>query len=419
MADPGSALPLARHRRRPPRALQLATLFPLPLMQAVGTLTFVDRTEVRGRVEAGPSAAGGAVDVETRPSLRLDTRWRHGFDALALLYAPRLIYPHVGQGEQALDAYHIGAFAFDRERARSHFSLTGTVAAGTLSTSSMLVQPLWAEEGLPPSPTPLLQVGAEDPRFAVLYAQARAAIDFRVSRRTTVTPAVAYEANGGLDEPSRAVLALVHGPVGSLSIERQLSRADALVTTVTGAYAEVETTVVEAAPVTRGEAEQRWRHKVSRLTSTELAWGIVVSVQDPLPVQLYGIGQVSLITGFQQRSARARAAFYGRTFPWINSFSGDVEQRAEGGVAVSWTAGLTTLRLQTAAVTAFLPPEYRSTMTLFLGEAGLARQLSRRVSIDGGLRAGFQSVAVAFRSFETVQPMAFVGLTLAPMPMRL
>jgi hypothetical protein len=301
-------------------------LLGIGLLAAATTLTFADRTEVRGRDTSG-SVAGTdeSGDVETDPEIRLRVRANHDNDEFQLYYTPRLILSHFAYdlcGPSTTSATVPGATAschalpnigatyvnsptpeilngggvsmkHVHKRTAIAFIEQGTY--GTVDAGSLLNEPLWTGTDAPPPIFPIARFPDIQLELVTSYAG--------VSFYEQVTPRIDFQANvsfgvyGGPNNQSRATFPLTESPGLQLKVEDAMTRRDDFivsagadytsVTTYTGlvpGYAASAGAPVDVAPASpqysvRGYGEARVRHHWSRLAATELAVGGVMAFQ--------------------------------------------------------------------------------------------------------------------------------------------
>ena len=118
------------------------------------------------------------------------------------------------------------------------------------------------------------------------------------------------------------------------------------------------------------------------------------------------------------RGNRLQIGFIAKATPWIDLFSGDLEQRAVGIVASNYTIGQTTLRGQLSAAKVINTPHSVAKYTILQAEAGARYALWPTFSVDGGLRYGSQDINNAIRANQVTQATVYVGVTWAPLPGR-
>lgn len=398
---------------------------------------FGPEVSVPGRPDVDPRKLydNSRVEVELAPRVRYELAANHGTDFAAALYAPRIIVPQIDDTSKAPAAMllHTVGLGWERERGRYHLSSQLSGSYGRVSTTALLINPVWEGAGLPQAPNPILSP-LEAPTFTLLFAQPVASVELRLSRHVRLTPLIQYNAFGGADAESRVAIALVHGPAARLALEVDTSKQVHLRTTVGGGRQFVvfgdqafdaragRTTVSnrDGAPITLGEVEERLRYTWTPRLESEVAAGVRAAGDRATGSALYPTVEALTVYRRPDRFGNMTAiAVIGRVAPWINNFSGDLEQRGELVGAASYTIGRVFLRGQAAAANVMLTPDSTSKYTILQAEGGVGYKLHRDWSVDGGLRFGVQNYANWARAAEVTQTMGYVGLSYAPLPLRL
>src|SRR5262249_17391708 len=133
-----------------------------------------------------------SVETEINPTLRYDFIWKGGQNHLVALYVPRYLYTsnsdvqlpdpklvNLGTLNQdyinnpnanRFSALHNGGLGFELTRPRWRLSLYQLGAYGTISTTALLVPPVWEGGWPPPDPNPIIPstIGA---RFTLVFVQ--------------------------------------------------------------------------------------------------------------------------------------------------------------------------------------------------------------------------------------------------------
>ncbi|MCW5838168.1 MAG: hypothetical protein KIS78_37600, partial [Labilithrix sp.] len=304
-----------------------------------------------------------AAETELNPLLRYDLIWRGGQNHFVAIYNPRFIHttswdrtlpdPNLINPETLnladpnatpLSALHNGGVGYEVVRPRWRLSLYQFLAYGPISTTALLVQAPWNGVALPPDPNPIIPaiIGA---RFRLLFVQTQLFVPIRLSARTALIPGATYNAFGGADRSSRGVIALTQGPGASLSLDHAATRSDRFVTTV-GA-GRVSTTFQddrEGVVIVRTEATQTWRHYYSNKLSSEVMGGAAIGGDQINGFTMFTLGHAALLWDswgqprippgaapyavFGGRGHRLQLGAVAKVQPWIDLFSGDLEQRA-------------------------------------------------------------------------------------------
>lgn len=420
----------------------------LPVPMDVAQQAYV-QARVEERVRTGNDVT--AEETELNPLLRYDFIWKSGQNHLVAIYQPRLVFTHTfnrptvdprvvnpatlnltDSNDNPLSLLHNGGVGFEAVRARYRVSLYQFGAYGPITTTSILVQAPWTGDGPPPDPNPIIP-STIAARFTLLFLQTQFFAPLKLSRRASLTPGFVYNAFGGADSASRGVIALTSGPGASLALDVAATQNDRFTTTIGGGRI---STAFEGdrtgAVIYRAEATQGWRHWWSRSLSSEVVGGGSVGGDNISGFSLYSLASVGLLYdsypffrldpgaapqgGPPGRGNRVQIGIVAKTTPWIDLFSGELEQRAVGVGAVNYTIGRTTLRGQLSGARVFNTPRSVAQYSILQGETGVRQQLGTTVSIDAGLRYGSQDFKNAIRFNQLTQATVYAGLTWAPLP---
>lgn len=425
--------------------------FPVPM--DIAQQAFV---QARGeeRVRAGNDVT--AAETEIAPQLRYDLIWQGGQNHFVALYSPRFIYtstferPTVENGridpnvvnpeslntknpnDTPLSALHNGGVGFEALRPRYRLSAYQFAAVGPITTTALLVQTPWSGFGSPADPQPILP-STIAARFNLLFLQTQIFLPIRVSRRVSITPGFVYNAFGGADSDSRAVIALTSGPGASIQVEVAATRDDRFVSTV-GA-GRVTTSFQggrEGAIIYRSEATQTWRHWWNKSVTTELLGGASVGGDDINGFAVFTLAQGSLnydvfgqprqppgaapLAGPDGHGTRLQVGLIGKVQPWVDLFSGELEQRGVGVAAANYTVGRAVFRGQLGFAKVFNTPRSVAQYSTVQGEGSLRFNFTPTVSADAGVRYGVQDFSNAVRFNNITQVTVFAGLAWAPLP---
>jgi hypothetical protein len=422
----------------------------LPVMMDVQQQGWV-QARAEERIRTGNDVT--AEETELNPLVRYDVIWKGGQNHAVAIYNPRLVYTQTfsrptidpaivnpatlnttDPNNTPLSALHNGGIGFEMMRPRYRISLYQFGAYGTITTTSLLVQAPWGGDGPPPDPNPIIP-STIAARFTLLFLQTQFFVPIRLSRRVALIPNFVYNAFGGADSQSRGVIALTSGPGASVALEVAATRDDRFVSTIGGGRI---TTNFEGdrtgAIIYRAEATQSWRHWYSRNVSSELLGGGSVGGDNINGFALFSIASAGLFydsypffrlapgaavqAGPPGHGNRLQIGLVAKATPWIDLFSGDLEQRAVGVAAVNYTIGRTTLRGQLSAARVFNTPRSVSKYQVVQAEVGARYALLPTFAVDGGLRYGFQDFNNAIRFNSITQTTVYVGLTWAPLPAR-
>ncbi|CAN5822163.1 hypothetical protein BH11MYX4_BH11MYX4_31360 [soil metagenome] len=409
------------------------------------------QAHIEERVRTGNDVT--AEETELNPLLRYDFIWKSGQNHVVAIYQPRFVLTHTfnrptvdervvspatlnltDPNETPLSALHNGGLGVEVLRARYRVSLYQFAAYGPITTTSILVQAPWNGEGPPADPNAIIP-STIAARFTLLFLQTQFFAPIKLTRHVALIPGFVYNAFGGADSASRGVIAFTSGPGASLALDVAATRDDRFLTTVGGGRI---TTDFEGdrtgAIIYRAEATQSWRHWWSRNVSTELAGGGSVGGDDISGFSLFGQGSAGLLYdsypffrlepgaaaqgGPPGRGNRIQVGLVAKAAPWIDLFSGELEQRAVGVGAVNYTIGRTMLRGQLSAAKVFNTPRSIAKYSILQAETGIRYNLAPTVFVDGGLRYGSQEFDNAIRFNQLTQATVYAGFTWAPLPAR-
>jgi hypothetical protein len=394
-----------------------------------------------------------AAETELNPLVRYDFIWRGGQNHFVAIYNPRFIYTEswdrtlpdpnlinplslnlADPNKTPLSALHNGGLGFEAVRDRWRLSLYQFVAYGPISTTALLVQAPWNGVALPPDPNPIIPaiIGS---RFRLIFAQTQLFVPIKLSPRTSLTPGFVYNAFGGADRTSRGVIALTQGPGVNLALEHMATREDRFTTTI-GA-GRIDTTFQddrEGVIILRTEATQSWRHWYSNNLSSEVMGGASVGGDEINGFTMFTVGHAALLwDSWGQprippggapyavvggRGHRLQLGAVAKVQPWIDLFSGDLEQRAVGSVAANYTVDRVTWRVGASSARVLATPRSVAEYQIYLGESSVQYRLTQSFSADVGLRAGYQDFNNAVRFNELTQLTVFGGLSWVPLPAR-
>jgi hypothetical protein len=394
-----------------------------------------------------------ATETEFNPILKYDVIWRGGQNHFVMLYQPRFIYTHsydrrfpdpnlVNLGtlnlrnpnDTPLSVLHNGGVGFEAIRPRWRLSLYQFAAYGTISTTALLVQAPWGGDAPPPDPNPIIPstIGS---RFTLLFAQTQLFVPIRLSPRTALIPGVVYNAFGGADQESRGVIAFTYGPGANLTLDHAASKTDRFISVI-GA-GEIQTRFQDDRDnviIYRAEANQTWRHWWTPNVSTDLMGGGTIGGDAINGFTIYSLGAASILYdswplvriapgaapmgGPEGRGTRLQLGLVAKIAPWIDLFSGDLEQRLVVAGAMNYGVDRVTFRTYVGGARVMNTPRSVAQYQILLTEAGLRFNLTPTFAADGGLRVGFQDFNNAVRFNQLTQATFFAGLTYAPLPAR-
>jgi hypothetical protein len=395
-----------------------------------------------------------AAESELNPQLRYDFIWSGGQNHFVAIYQPRFVYTHAWNrrfpdpnlinpltlnqedvNAHPFSALHNGGFGYEMVRPRWRLSLYQFGAYGPVTTTTLLVQQPWDGVGVPPDPNPIVPATIAG-RFNLLFLQTQLFVPIRLTSRIALIPGFVYNAFGGADAPSRGVIALTRGPAVSLSLDVAATRSDRFVSTIGAGQTETlfEDTTREGATIYRAEGTQSWRHWYTPRVSTEVMGGGSVGGDEVTGFSLFTLAQAGLLYDSygQARVApgappmgpppghgnRMQMGAIAKVAPWIDLFSGELEQRGVLTFATNYTVDRTTFRGQIGTARVFNTPRSVAEYQLILAEGGVRYRVTPILSVDAGLRYGHQEFNNAVRFSDIDQVTAFAGVFLAPLPAR-
>ncbi|MDB5220822.1 MAG: hypothetical protein JWO86_8749 [Myxococcaceae bacterium] len=394
-----------------------------------------------------------AEETELQPQLRYDFIWKGGTDHFVAIYNPRLIYTHTFKrptidpalvntatlnladpNDTPVSALHNGGLALEIVRPRWRLAAYQFGAYGTITTTALLVHAPWVGEGPPPDPVAIIPSTIAG-RFTLLFLQTQVLLPIKLSRRVALTPQFVYNSFGGADSESRGVIAATFGPGVSLALEADATRRDRFTTTIgAGTIGTAFEGGRTGDTIYRAEATQAWRHYYARDVYTEVSGGMSVgndALTNTTYYPLWSAGVfydsypfVRIEPGAQPQGAplghgnRVQLALVAKEAPWIDIFSGELEERVIGLAAVNYTIGPTTLRSQLSTGVDAGNTDTKATYQIVELEAGVRYAVAPTFFIEAGLRFGYQDFTNAIRANSITQETVYAGLTWAPLPAR-
>lgn len=410
--------------------------------------------QVRAEERARFGSDINAVESDVNPQLRYDFIWRGGQNHFVAIYNPRFVHTHAWDRQlpdpnlinpqslnQApvnatpLSAVHNGGVGFEMVRPRWRLSLYQFAGYGPITTTTLtlLVQQPWGGDAPPPDPFVIIPATIAG-RFTLLFLQTQAFVPIRLTRRTALIPGFAYNAFGGANPESRGVIALTQGPNVSLALDHAATRSDRFVTQVGAAAIDTkfQDDTREGATIRRAEGTQSWRHWYTPKLSTEVMGGASIGGDDINGYTMFSLGQAALLyDSYGQarvepgappmgpppgRGNRVQLGLAARVAPWIDIFSGELEQRGTLVGAVNYTVDRTTFRGYLGTGKVFNTPRSVADFQIVLGEGGIRYRVSPSFSFDAGVRYGYQDFNNAIRFSTVNQYTVYGGLLWAPLP---
>lgn len=391
------------------------------------------------------------IETELNPVLRYDYIWRGGQNHFVAIYKPRFLYTRnwdqnrpnpnlvnlatlnlVDPNKDPFSALHNGGVGYEMVRPRWRLSLYQFAAYGSISTTALLVPPIWEGGVPPPDPNPIIPstIGA---RFNLVFVQTQLFVPIRLSPRTALIPGFTYNVFGGADRDSRAVIALTFGPAASLALDHAATKNDRFVSTVT--VGQVDTKFQDdrdTVSILRTEATQSWRHWYTPNLSSELLVGAAIGGDSINGFSIFSLGHAALLYdtytlpkippgappygGPGGHGHRFQFGAIAKVAPWIDLFSGDLEQRAVLSLAANYTIDRITFRGIASQARVVNTPRSVAEYQILFTEGGIRYRITPTIYADAGVRLAYQNFNNAVRFNELSQVTVFGGLTWAPLP---
>ena len=401
-------------------------------MAPLQTVAVQARTEARDAHGTDPND----LELEVAPLVRYDALWDHAQSHFVALYNPHVVYTSADSdpsqlidGKSQFLQLHQVNLGMELERQRYHVTTYGNFAYGSVSSTALLAaftKP-WLGEGLPPSPNVIIpaKFGTVGPDghvsttvFNLLFAQGQLGVPIYLTRRLTLIPFVTYSAFGGADSASRGPLPMVRGPGASLTLEAKATRLDKFKSKIGAGQAQAFFDGDRAGPgFYAAEVEERYTHKHSELSQSELAVGASFANDAFFGNRIFPAAEANSVVGMHTRNVETKFAGVVRVGRWLDIFSGNPEQRAEGILAVNVTFDRKlTLRAQGAYARVLSDPsiEVSPTYSLGYGEVGALYKFTREWSADLSGRYSHQEFANPEKNATNDQLLVILGVTFAP-----
>jgi hypothetical protein len=380
----------------------------LPVCADLAAVVMVsDRTEARVRVPADGSATA-ALDLETAPELRLQLaspRMRY-----VLAYTPRATLWDVGAPAFAPTLLHAGAARIEWLARSSRLSLDQTAGYGGVNFS--------AGAQTPGSDGTLPDADVVPSSRVVDFAESSTTLASRLTFRRWITDlSVGYQLGGGATREARADLPFQQGPFAAASVTHALTRTDDLATTLSASQA----TYSSGPESILSEVDERWSHRWSRVTSTELALGVSearvrASDQEARRRETYPVAEGVFERRFAAAGARAAFRASSRLGPAVNRLLGVVDQRVQGTLALTGARRRFSSHVYASGAQS-VPATGPDAVRVIQAEVGAAQGTSDTITVDGGVRGLWQQQVRD--STNLWQATVFLGLTWRARPRKL
>lgn len=372
-----------------------------------GTLTLSDRSEVRLRVP-GTADTHASLDSETTPEARLMLASHRMHYVLA--YKPTGTLWDVGQSSVRATLMNEGTGRVEWLARDAQLSLEETARYGSVDFSSAALTP--GPAGQPPRldviPTPQV----------IRFGSSRTTLASRVTlTRWTLEPSVGYQLSGGATEQARALMPFQKGGFGQARAEYTVTRRDFAATT----FAASETSFSSGPEAILTQLDERWRHLLSRVTTSELTLGGSVarvrsSSFSSYRFETHPVAEAALDHRLAMGADRVALRFSVGLSPIVDQLVGNVDERLQATMAATHTHKHVSTRALLSASES-MPPSRSDATRLFAGEVGTTWTPRGVVGLDAGVRAFYQRAEATGQDF--LQGTVFVGVTFSSDPVRL
>jgi hypothetical protein len=404
------------------------------------------------RVRTGNDVS--SEETEIKPQLRYDAIWQRGMAHFVAYYNPRFILTQaftrtsndevlgapeaanrLNPNDKPFLSLHQAGLGLELQQPRWRLMAYQFGAYGPVTTTGLVSwQAPWAGEGPPPDPFVIIPSDVAA-RFWLLFLQTTVAVPIRLSSRVSLTPRVDYNGWGGAANTDRTTMPYTAGPGASLALEVAATKYDRFTTSIGGGFFNTSFGDNRNSGTTyRAEASETYKHWFSRVVSSEISVGGSYANDPNAGATLFGTASAGLYFdsyGIAKYAPGAppwgaepghgdhlQVAVVAKAAPWIDNFSGDLEQRAVGLVATNYSVDRTLLRAQVSAAKVYGTINSVAEYSIFQIEGGVRYRFSPTFSADGGARFGTQNINNAIRYNQITQVTMFAGLTWAPLPAR-
>jgi hypothetical protein len=408
-------------------------LHALPVSADVGTFTLSERTEVRGR-DPDQVTNSAAMDLNFAADAHAVLSSPHHIYTLAYTpslllldvnatIAPALLNTLLASGEWRAGHTDIIVSELASYGTKAIASFTGPAPGAPAPTGPPL--PVANAQTLPPVQT-------------YLFGSSNTSIASTVTLRPwLLNGTVGYQLSGGADSTAEQTIPFQRGPYAQASADLRAGRHDHLVTLASGLEATFSPPAGDPNPQTPAsttgtgtevlllQAQQQWKHALTRTTDTMLAAGLYEARSRNGAFEAYQYTTSVVAEGsVEQRIGRGKTRgsilLDLRLAPVVNQLTGFVDERVQGTLQGSWSRRKVTLR---ALVTASESID-QSTSTaskIFVGEVDALYAQSTALSLDLGVRGVTQDqnypATVAGGAITEVpfsQVLVFFGVTVVP-----
>lgn len=364
-----------------------------------GTLALSDRTEMRVRMPGSDNKAA-SLDLENRPEARLmlaSRRMQYAFG-----YRPTGTLWDVGSRDFRGTLQHEGSAGVTWLLPRARLSLDETASYGSMDFSSAAITP--GPNGQPP------RVDVIPAPQVVRYGSSRTTLASRLTLdRWALDSAVGYQLSGGVTAAARTVMPFQKGGFGHFRGEYTVTRQDFAATTFTASESRFSSG--PEAVLTR--LDERWRHLLSRVTTSELTLGASLARVRTSPTTTFRLETHPVALGTLEHRMAARI---GRldlraevgVAPVVNQLVGSVDERLQG----TFMGTHTYKRFSTHALVSAsesISTSRDGAARFLAGGIGTTYTPRGIVAYDAGVRAFWQHEEATGADF--FQGTLFIGIT--------
>ncbi len=369
-----------------------------------GTLALSDRSEVRVRMP-GTNDKTASLDLENRPEARVTLATRE--TEYAFGYRPTGTLWDIGARDFRGTLLHEGSARVTWRLPHARLSLEETGRYGSIDFSSAAITPG------PNGQLPRIDA-IPAPEVVRLGSSRTTAASHLTLERWVLDSSVGYQLSGGATPEARAVLPFQKGPFGRFQGEYTITRRNFAATTLTAS----ETRFSSGPEAVLTQLDERWRHLMSHVTTSELTLGASLARVRASPVSTYRIETHPVAQGALEHRM---AAGTGRLFlraeagvaPIVNQLVGSVEERLQGTLIVRHTyKRFTTGGFVSASES--IPATRSDSTRLLAGELGTTYTPRGVVAFDAGVRGFWQHEETT--GIDFFQGTLFVGITLRADP---
>ena len=326
-----------------------------------------------------------------------------------LSYSPRGTLWDVGSSDVRATLLNEGTARVEWLLPRGRLSLEETGRYGSVDFASAAIRP--GPTGQPPTVDVIPQ-----PQVLRFAASRTTLASHLTLERWVLDSSVGYQLSGGATADARAALPFQQGPFGQARGEYTVTRRNFAATTLTAS----ETSFSSGPEAVLIQADERWRHLVSRVTSAELTLGASLARVSSSPVSTYHFETHPVaLAALDHRMAAGKGRVDLRAevgvAPVVNQLVGSVDERLQGTLTAQHTHKRVATRAFVSASES-IPASRNGATRLLAGELGTAYTPRGVVGFDTGVRGFWQHEETTGVDF--FQGTLFIGVTFRAEPVR-